>query len=171
MKSNLPIQSVLALTVLLLLAIVYQGCSDKADDQAHNNQVQQQSSSRDTVWLEITGNDQMRYNKKELRVKAGAVVVLTMKHVGQMPKTVMGHNWVLLEHGVDMESFAQDAMQAKATDYIPAARSGDIIVHTKLLGGGESDTIIFDAPAQGTYTFLCSFPAHYVTMNGLFIVE
>ncbi|SYZ72233.1 Azurin [Candidatus Zixiibacteriota bacterium] len=170
MKSSLLIPSNLALTVLLLLAIVFQGCSNKAENRTHTNQVQQ-SSSRDTVRLEITGNDQMRYNEKELRVKAGDVVVLTMKHVGQMPKTVMGHNWVLLKHGVDMASFAQDAMQAKATDYIPAARSGDIIAHTKLLGGGESDTITFDAPAQGTYTFLCSFPGHYGTMNGLFIVE
>jgi len=171
MKSNSPLRLVLTLTVLMSLATVYQGCSDKAGDRGPNNQVQQQAASRDTVRLEITGNDQMRYNTKELRVKAGDVVVLTMKHVGQMPKTVMGHNWILLKHGVDMATFAQDAMQAKATDYIPAARSGDIIAHTKLLGGGESDTITFDAPAQGTYTFLCSFPGHYGTMNGLFIVE
>jgi azurin len=170
MKSNLPMHSVPALTVLLLLAVVFAGCSNKASDRADNNQAQQ-SPDRETVRLEITANDQMRYSTKELRVKAGDVVVLTMKNVGQMPKTVMGHNYILLKHGVDMASFAQDAMQAAATDYIPAAHSGDIIAHTKLLGPGESDTITFDAPAQGTYTFLCSFPGHYGTMNGLLIVE
>ena len=27
-----------------------------------------------------------------------------------------------------------------------------------MLGGGESDTITFDAPEPGTYIFFCSFP-------------
>ena len=70
-----------------------------------------------------------------------------------------------------MGNFAQEAMKAKDNDYIPSGLTGEIIAYTKMLGGGESDTIIFNAPPIGTYNFLCSFPGHYAIMNGKFIVE
>ena len=41
----------------------------------------------------------------------------------------------------------------------------------KLIGGGEETTVTFDAPAKGTYDFICSFPGHYALMKGKFIVE
>jgi len=129
------------------------------------------NADADTVRLEITGDDKMQFNKEEMRVKTGQVVVLTLKHVGEMAKSAMGHNWVLLKQGVDMASFATDAIMAKDNGYIPPNRADEVIAHTKMLGGGESDTIIFKAPPKGTYTFLCSFPGHYSTMNGKFIVE
>jgi len=44
-------------------------------------------------------------------------------------------------------------------------------VYTRMLGGGESDTITFDAPEPGTYIFICSFPGHYQLMMGEFIVS
>ena len=40
-----------------------------------------------------------------------------------------------------------------------------------MIGGGESDTITFDAPEPGTYIFICSFPGHYQLMMGEFIVS
>ena len=129
------------------------------------------SANGETVKVEITGNDQMKFNKTEIRVKAGQTVELTLKHVGQLPAASMGHNWVLLKQGADLEAFAMDAIQARDNDYIPEGRKDDIIANTKMLGGGESETITFQAPAKGTYTFLCSFPGHYMVMNGKFIVE
>jgi azurin len=45
------------------------------------------------------------------------------------------------------------------------------LVYTRMLGGGESDTITFDAPEPGTYIFICSFPGHYQLMMGEFIVS
>ncbi|MDC8000265.1 azurin [Aequorivita todarodis] len=119
----------------------------------------------------ITGNDQMKYDKSEIRVKAGQKVKLTLKHVGTMDKTVMGHNWALLTQDADMAAVGQAAASAADNDYIPADMADKIIVHTKMLGGGESDTIEFDAPAPGTYTFMCTFPGHYALMHGKFIVE
>lgn len=118
----------------------------------------------------IEGNDQMRYNLKEIKVPSGDQVKLTLKHVGQLDKKVMGHNFVLLKQGVDINEFAKKALKAKANDHIPVD-SPDILVHTKMLGGGEEITITFDAPAVGTYDFVCSFPGHVALMNGKFIVE
>ncbi|HRO72640.1 MAG TPA: azurin, partial [Saprospiraceae bacterium] len=119
----------------------------------------------------ISGDDQMKYDKTELKVKAGQKVKLTLTHIGKMPKDAMGHNWVLLNQGVDLAAFAAEAIKAKDNDYIPAGKEGDIVAHTKTIGGGESTSVEFDAPAAGTYEFLCSFPGHSGMMKGHFIVE
>ncbi len=130
-------------------------------------------TTMDNAVAEITidGNDQMKFNKTEIRVKAGQKVKLTLNHVGKMEKSVMGHNWVLLALGADMAAIGQAAASAEKTDYIPAEFKDQIVEHTKMLGGGESTTIEFEAPAVGSYDFMCSFPGHYALMKGKFIVE
>ena len=116
----------------------------------------------------INSNDQMKFDISEIRVKAGEKVKLTLNHTGKLPKNAMGHNFVLLSLGTNISTFAQAAMKAKANDYIPAS---GVLAHTELVGGGESTTIEFTAPAKGTYDFICSFPGHYAIMKGKFIVE
>ncbi|KAA5826377.1 azurin [Algibacter amylolyticus] len=118
----------------------------------------------------ITGNDAMQFNKKEIRVKAGEKVKITLKHIGKMDKNVMGHNFVLLKKGVDVMAFGNKAATAKATNYIPE-NGKDVIAHTDLVGAGETTVVEFDAPEAGTYDFLCSFPGHYALMKGKLIVE
>ncbi|MEO9887725.1 MAG: azurin [Balneola sp.] len=130
------------------------------------------NSAGDSQVNEITveANDRMQFDTKEIKVKAGEEIKLTLKHVGKLPKQAMGHNWVLLKDGVVVKDFAMAAMQAKDNDYLPK-NSKDVIVATELLGGGESDTITFEAPEKGTYTFICTFPGHYGLMQGTFVVE
>ena len=118
----------------------------------------------------IEGNDQMRFNLSEITVKAGETVTLTLKHTGKLPKTAMGHNWVLLAAGTDIKAFATEAMKARDNEYIPEG-SEQILAHTALVGGGEEVTIEFTAPAAGEYDFICSFPGHYALMKGKLIVE
>lgn len=122
------------------------------------------------VEVHIEGNDQMQFNKKEITVQAGQTIKLTLEHVGQLPETVMGHNFVLLKEGTDVTAFAQKAAQAADNEYIPEG-TNNVIANTEIIGGGESTTIEFQAPGPGTYTFICSFPGHYVMMQGEFIVE
>ncbi|MDA6070593.1 azurin [Flavobacterium sp. AC] len=121
--------------------------------------------------LVIEGNDQMQFNKNELRAVAGKPIKLTLKHVGKIPKEAMGHNLVILQEGTDEAAFAVKAIAAKDTDYIPASEKASIIAHTKLLGGGEEDTIEFTIDKKGTYNFLCTFPGHVAMMKGVLIVE
>jgi azurin len=123
------------------------------------------------VELTIEGNDQMKYNLDEMKVKAGSTVKLTLKHVGKMTKQQMGHNWVLLKQGTDIMEFGQKAAGAADNDYIPQAETNKVIANTKTLGGGEKTTITFEAPEKGTYDFICSFPGHVALMKGKFIVE
>lgn len=130
-----------------------------------------QSGAKGAAVLTLTGNDAMQFDKKELKVKAGQKVKLTLKHVGKFAKMAMGHNFVLLKPGVDIAEFASKANSAKDNEYIPKSEAAKIIAHTKLLGGGESDTIEFTAPKKGTYRYICSFPGHYGLMQGKFVVE
>lgn len=127
-------------------------------------------SDGEVIEVTLTGNDQMQFDKNEIRVKAGQTVRLTFKHVGQMAKNVMGHNFVLLAQGTDINEFGNKAVQAADNDYIPQG-TNNVIANTKMLGGGESVTIEFEAPAAGTYDYICSFPGHYAIMRGKFIVE
>lgn len=118
----------------------------------------------------LTANDSMQYNKKEIIVKSGQKVRLTLRHIGRMNINEMGHNFILLKKNVNIDEFVAKAATEQANGYIPK-NSPDIIANTKLIGGGEITVIEFDAPEAGVYQFLCSFPAHSVTMRGKFIVE
>ncbi|MGR3810571.1 azurin [Jiulongibacter sp. NS-SX5] len=121
------------------------------------------------VTVELESNDMMKFDKSEIFVPASSKVTLTLTHTGKMKKEVMGHNFVLLAKGTSIPDFAAKAVAAKDNDYIP---EGDaVIAHTSIIGGGESTSVTFDAPAPGTYQFICSFPGHYGAMKGEFIVE
>lgn len=119
----------------------------------------------------LNGDDNMKFNLKEIKVKEGQTVKLTLNHTGKAPLMAMGHNFVLLAQGTSFSDFSMAAMNAKENDYIPKDMESAVIAHTKTIGGGESDTIEFTAPAKGEYDFLCSFPGHSGMMKGKFIVE
>lgn len=125
--------------------------------------------SKPEVKLEINSTDVMSFDKQELRVPAGSQVTLTLNHTGQMNKQSMGHNVVILKQGTNVTDFAVASIPAVDKGYI--ANPAQVIAHTELIGGGESSTITFDAPAKGSYDFICSFPGHYGVMKGKFIVE
>lgn len=122
------------------------------------------------VQVNLTGDDMMRFNLNEIRVKAGETIRLTLTHTGQLPENAMGHNFVLLQQGTDVVDFATEAASASGNDYIPEGTDA-VIVNTDMIGGGEETSIEFTAPEPGTYEFICSFPGHYVQMRGQFIVE
>ncbi len=123
-----------------------------------------------TVKISIEGDDMMRYNLDKIQVNAGQTVELTLTHTGQMSALTMGHNWILLSLGTDKADFGMAAMSAKEQGYVPQDMKGNVIAATTVIGGGESTTITFDAPAPGYYEFICSFPGHYGLMNGSFVV-
>ena len=155
---------------LLLLTACGGGDSNNEEMEPETNTESMAEESNEAT-LSIEGNDQMQFDKKEMTVKAGAKVTLTLTHSGTMPLTAMGHNWVLLKQGTDVATFATAAVDAGAdADYIPAGNTA-VIAHTKMIGGGESATIEFTAPEAGTYEYICSFPGHWSMMRGTLTVE
>ena len=125
----------------------------------------------DPCKLEISGNDQMQYDKHELWVSAGCQeVTLTLHHSGKLPKEAMGHNWVLV-NAADVAAVANAGTGAGlANDYIQAADKR-VLAHTKVIGGGETTSVTFPTSILkqgGAYKYLCTFPGHYTMMNGTF---
>jgi azurin len=126
-----------------------------------------------TTSIEISGNDSMKFNVTSFTVKPGEVVHVSLSNVGTLPKSVMGHNWVLLKAGKDGSAYSSAASNAKEEDFMPKALAGDVIASIGLLGARQNGEVTFTAPmARGTYTYLCSFPGHFqVGMRGVMTVK
>lgn len=158
--------------VILTLSSAIVACKNEpknAEEKIENKTVMNNTTNENTIEVVLETNDQMKFDQSEIKVPVGRKIVLTLKHVGTMKKEVMGHNFVLLKQGVNTAEFATKAQEAKDNDFIPASESANIVAHTKMIGGGESDTIEFTINEAGTYDFICSFPAHYAMMNGKLI--
>ena len=121
--------------------------------------------------IEITANDQMKFSVAAIEAKAGEQLKIVLRNVGTLPKEAMGHNWVLLKPGTDLNAFAMAAMTAKDTDYVPAAHKDKVVASIKVLGPKQSADATFAAPAAGEYPFICSFPGHYMLMKGTLTVK
>lgn len=122
----------------------------------------------------VEANDQIQFVQKELRVSRSCTSFsLTLKHTGSLAANVMGHNWVLSKTSNYQALATAGQAAGAANNYLPPG-DARVLAATKIIGGGEQTTISFDAStleAGGDYTFFCSFPAHFVLMNGKLIVE
>ena len=109
--------------------------------------------------VEIIANDTMKFS--------------IVENQGVTPKFSMGHNWILLTPGADVDAFLIAAAESATTDYAPSSKRAEILASTKLLGPGEQVTTTFvTPPASGRYPFLCSYPGHAQGgMRGVLIVE
>ena len=128
-----------------------------------------ESSIPKEIEIVLSSNDNMLFDKQIIYVSSRQKITLTLNHNGKLDKKIMGHNFVLLKAGVDVVDFATRALEARDNEYIP--EGDEIIAYTKLIGGGESDTITFDAPTKGSYNYICSFPGHYGIMKGILVVK
>jgi azurin len=122
----------------------------------------------------VEGNDAMQFNTKAITVdKSCKQFEVTLKHAGKLPKAAMGHNWVLTK-AADLQPVATDGIAAGlAANYIKAG-DARVIAHTKVVGGGESDSVTFDVSklaAGQDYAFFCSFPGHSSVMKGTLAVS
>ena len=112
----------------------------------------------------------LQFAQKELRVKAGRGVALTLVNPDSMP-----HNWVLtkptaLEAVALLSAKMASEPDAYARHYVPD--SADILCHTRLLDPGKRTTVYFNAPREpGRYPYLCTFPGHAQIMRGVLVVE
>lgn len=130
-------------------------------------------AAEDECSLTIEANDQLQFSKQEMSVPASCESVsVTLEHVGNMAKNVMGHNWVLTASD-DFKAVAEAGAKASLkNDYVPQDDER-VIANTEVIGGGESTTVEFSTEglAGKELTFFCSFPGHATIMNGTFRVE
>jgi azurin len=123
--------------------------------------------------VEITGSDDMKFSLNEITAKPGEQLHIVLKSVGKMPKAVMAHNVVVLKLAADPAAFANAAMLARETDYIPPDMKAQVLAATKLAGPGETVEVTLKVPAKpGSYPFMCTFPGHFAAgMRGQLIVK
>ncbi|MCE9519846.1 MAG: hypothetical protein K8R87_09880, partial [Verrucomicrobia bacterium] len=116
------------------------------------------AASNGEIVIKPGTDNPLSYDIKSFTVKAGDKVKVTFNNQSTLPQP---HNLILGKIGSKDRLLA--AFAAMVTDpngmtkgYIP--ESADIIVHTKLLMPGQSETLDFTAPAEkGDYPYLCSF--------------
>lgn len=124
----------------------------------------------DARGVRIEAGKNLSFSTKSLRVKAGETLALSFHNPDGVP-----HNWVLLKPGTlsrvgDLANQLIADPEAYPRHYIP--KTDDVLVYTDIVDPEETFTIYFTAPAQpGRYPYLCSFPGHWMVMNGEMIVE
>ena len=121
-----------------------------------------------TVTIEVDKN--LSYKVRSFEARAGEAIELTLKNPDAVP-----HNWALVKPGTlakvgDLVNKIIAEPDAASRHYIP--RSSDVLVYTDIVGPQEQFSIRFRAPkTPGRYPYLCTFPGHWMVMNGEMIVK
>ena len=117
----------------------------------------------------VEANDAMQFNVSNINVPQSCkAFTVTLKHTGKLPRNAMGHDFVLTA-AADQSAVDQDGIKAGLDNNYVKPGDTRVIAHTKVIGGGESDSTSFkvDALKPGQdYEFFCSFPGHAALMKG-----
>jgi len=118
----------------------------------------------------IQADKNLTFVQRSFTVRAGEPIKLTFANPDEVP-----HNWVLVKPG-SLERVGEMANRliaepdAAIRQYVP--QSGDVLTYTDVTPPGGSSAIYFRAPVEkGRYPYLCTFPGHWMVMNGVMIVE
>jgi plastocyanin len=109
---------------------------------------------------------QMKFDLSRITVTAGEEVVIEFVNRDEMP-----HNLLVTKEGaLETVGLAAEAMvsspDAFGKSFIP--KTPEVLFAIRLLQPGETLQARFTAPTQpGSYPFVCTFPGHWRTMNGI----
>lgn len=158
-------------TLALLLLATFAACggsSAEADDASDS--VATNTDGTAQITMTPVGN-QMQFEQTEITVQPGETVELTFENTATSP--AMAHNVVFLNTDDDaaVNRVGQSALSAgPEAEYVP--EDDAIIAATDVAQPGETVTVTFTAPEEpGAYTYVCTFPGHYATMQGTLRVD
>lgn len=110
----------------------------------------------------------LKYDTDLITVTAGSKIKLVLNNNDDML-----HNFVLTlpdQASAVGEAALKLGLDGEAMHYVPDMES--VLAFTKILQPESTETIYFTAPEEpGTYEFVCTFPGHFMTMRGKFVVE
>lgn len=112
----------------------------------------------------------LQYVQKQLKAKAGEKLTLVFKNPDVVP-----HNWLLAKPG-SLQRLGEKC-NLMITDphgmqkhYVPD--TDDVIAYTDMTNPKAEFVIHITAPkVKGEYPYLCTFPGHWMVMNGVLKVE
>lgn len=120
--------------------------------------------------ITVEAGKNLSFEPRQFTVHAGEMIQLTFSNPDVVP-----HNWILVKPGGlervgDLANKLVADPEAVTRHYVP--RSDDVVCYTDIVPPRERFIIYFRAPLQkGRYPYLCSFPGHWMVMNGQVIVE
>ena len=113
--------------------------------------------------VSVQGVEGLKFSLAAFDVKAGARVKLDFANVSDML-----HNLVVVKPGTATrvgEQATRMGLDGAKLEYVP--RTDDVLYYTAVLEPQKSQTIYFVAPTTpGEYTYVCTFPGHYIVMQG-----
>jgi azurin/glucose/arabinose dehydrogenase len=144
---------------------------DMADMKMPTKSLAKNTSSQPKEWtagpdrsFTIGTKPGLKFDIETLTVKAGMKVKIVFNNNDDML-----HNLVITKpETADNVGLLATKMglNGERLNYIP--KSSDVLFHTRILHPKESDAIYFIAPANpGDYTYICTFPGHYMVMRGV----
>lgn len=116
-----------------------------------------------------TVQNQMKFEKTKLTVKAGTIVEIALNNID-----FMQHNFLLLKPGaMEKVGAAADKLaqlpEGVSMQYVPAIP--EVLYATPLINPDQVFHLKFRAPdVPGDYPFICSYPGHWRIMNGTLTV-
>lgn len=120
----------------------------------------------ESVTLQPVGNE-MRYAQTEFTVRAGEEVEIVFENVAT--SSAMKHNVVVLDSDDDAVVERVGLAAAPETDYVPDDPA--VLAATPMSDPGETVRVTFTAPTEpGRYRYICTYPGHYILMQGTMIV-
>ncbi len=109
-------------------------------------------------------DNQMKYQTTEFTVKAGTKVRIIMDNIATIE--AMQHNVVVLKPDTKAQEVGLAAIQAgEKKGYIP--EHDGIMFYTDIAKPGEKTEVVFTVPPPGDYPYICTYPGHYATMQGV----
>ena len=169
-------------TIIIGLSLVACGNSNSTDQKTGDSSQKEKETTKaktevvesaEKELVEITliakGEDMgaISFEPKSLSIPAGSKMKLTFKNESEAAG--MLHNFVLVKLGTGQEVAAAGIKAGKDKNFVP--ESENVIAYTKVLELGSETVLEFDAPAKGSYHYICTYPGHYPNMIGRLNVE
>ncbi len=120
--------------------------------------------------VRIEAGQNLSYLPRTFTARPGEPIKLTFVNPDAVP-----HNWALIRPGTlalvgDLANKIIADPDAVARRYIP--RTDAVLAHTDIAEPQGQSVIYFRAPDKpGRYPYLCTFPGHWMVMNGEMVVE
>ncbi len=118
--------------------------------------------------INMTTSPGMKFSPLVVEVKAGSKVKWLFTNPDDMT-----HNCVIVAPGMANkigEASLKLGVKGEQFDYVP--KSDAVYYHTGILQPETTEVIYFRAPGKpGKYTYVCTVPGHYMSMQGTLIVK
>lgn len=108
--------------------------------------------------------DKIAFDKTTLTAPKG---LIRLRFSNTASSSAMRHNLVIVPVGKEDAVGVGGISVGEGKHYLPD--SDDVLGATKMLRPGESGTVVVDLP-PGTYSYICTFPGHYLSMRGTLTV-